>query len=75
MTRESFVVTGAYLGTGSKMNPDRAIQECTRKLNKQHRPPGRVYPEELKKAAVQMLRDGHSTPRVAHQTIGQHFFG
>ena len=36
------------------------------KNNKQHRPQRRVYPEELKKEAVQMLLDGHSAPSVAH---------
>ncbi len=36
------------------------------KTNKQHRPQRRVYPEELKKEAVQMLLDGHSAPSVAH---------
>jgi hypothetical protein len=42
------------------MNPEPATQECTRKINKQHRPQRRVYPEELKKEVIQMLLDGHS---------------
>jgi transposase len=36
------------------------------KTNKQHRPQRRVYPEELKNEAVQMLLDGHSASSVAH---------
>jgi transposase len=39
------------------------------KTNKQRRPQRRVYPEELKKEAVQMLLDGHSAPSVA-QNLG-----
>src|SRR5947209_18301519 len=39
------------------------------KTNKQHRSQGRVYPEELKKEAVQMLLDVHSAPSVA-QNLG-----
>jgi transposase len=38
----------------------------TNKHPKSHR---RVYPEELKKEAVQMLLDGHSAPSVA-QNLG-----
>jgi len=36
------------------------------KLHKHHRRQRRVYPEELKKEAVQMLLDGHSASSVAH---------
>ena len=34
-----------------------------------HKPQRRVYPEEFKKEAVHMLRDGHSAPSVA-QNLG-----
>jgi transposase len=36
------------------------------KTHKQHRTQRRVYPDELKKEAVQMLLDGHSAATVAH---------
>jgi transposase len=36
---------------------------------RQHKAQRRVYPEELKKEAVQMLLDGHSAPSVA-QNLG-----
>jgi transposase len=36
------------------------------KTKKQHRTQRRVYPEELKEEAVQMLLDGHSASSVAH---------
>ncbi len=36
------------------------------KPHKHHRRQRRVYPEELKKEAVQMLLDGHSASSVAH---------
>lgn len=36
---------------------------------RQHKPQRRVYPDELKKEAVQMLLDGHSAPSVA-QNLG-----
>jgi transposase len=36
------------------------------KTHKQDRQQRRVYPEELKKEAVQMLLDGHSASSVAH---------
>ena len=39
------------------------------KTHKHHKPQRRVYPEELKKEAVQMLLDGHSAPMVA-QNLG-----
>ena len=39
------------------------------KTNKHDRRQRRVYPEELKKEAVQMLLDGHSASSVAH-TLG-----
>ena len=35
------------------------------KTNKPQKPHRRVYPEELKQEAVQMLLDGHSAPSVA----------
>jgi transposase len=35
------------------------------KTNQSQKRPRRVYPEELKKEAVQMLLDGHSAPSVA----------
>jgi hypothetical protein len=44
----------------------------TDKHPKSHR---RVYPEELKKEAVQMLLDGHSAPPMADMTAVQHSFG
>jgi transposase len=36
------------------------------KTTKRPKSQRRVYPEELKKEAVQMLLDGHSAPSVAH---------
>ena len=39
------------------------------KTHKHPKPHRRVYPEELKKEAVQMLLDGHSAPSVA-QNLG-----
>ncbi len=39
------------------------------KTNKPPKPQRRIYPEELKKEAVQMLLDGHSAPSVA-QNLG-----
>jgi transposase-like protein len=36
------------------------------KTHKHPKPQRRVYPEELKKEAVQMLLDGHSASSVAH---------
>ena len=39
------------------------------KTHKQDKPQRRVYSEELKKEAVQMLLDGHSAPSVA-QNLG-----
>ena len=39
------------------------------KTNKNLKSQRRVYPEELKKEAVQMLLDGHSAPSVA-QNLG-----
>jgi transposase len=39
------------------------------KTNKHPKPHRRVYPEELKKEAVQMLLDGHSASSVA-QNLG-----
>jgi transposase len=36
---------------------------------RQHKPQRRLYPDELKKEAVQMLLDGHSAPSVA-QNLG-----
>jgi transposase len=36
------------------------------KTNKHPKPHRRVYPEELKKEAVQMLLDGHSASSVTH---------
>jgi transposase len=39
------------------------------KSHKHPKPQRRVYPEELKKEAVQMLLDGHSAPSVA-QNLG-----
>src|SRR5262245_38144023 len=35
------------------------------KTNKPSKPQRRVYPDDLKKEAVQMLLDGHSAPSVA----------
>src|SRR5262249_35081282 len=39
--------------------------ECPMKTNPPHKPQRRIYPDELKKEAVQMLLDGHSAPSVA----------
>jgi transposase len=39
------------------------------KTNHQPKPQRRIYPEELKREAVQMLLDGHSAPSVA-QNLG-----
>jgi transposase len=39
------------------------------KTAKPQKPQRRIYPEELKKEAVQMLLDGHSAPSVA-QNLG-----
>jgi transposase-like protein len=39
------------------------------KTHRQPKPQRRVYPEELKREAVQMLLDGHSAPSVA-QNLG-----
>jgi transposase len=39
------------------------------KTAKPPKPQRRVYPQEFKKEAVQMLRDGHSAPSVA-QNLG-----
>ena len=36
------------------------------KTNRHAKPRRRVYPEEIKKEAVQMLLDGHSASSVAH---------
>src|SRR5215471_13514342 len=47
------------------MNSRPLTQECTMKPKQPAKAQRRVYPEELKKEAVQMLLDGHSASSVA----------
>jgi hypothetical protein len=59
----------------AEINPDPPTQEPPTKTNTHAKVQRRVYPEELKKEAVQMLLDGHSVPSMAHKTAGQPLFG
>ena len=47
------------------MNGSFSTLECPMKTNQPQKRQRRVYPDELKKEAVQMLLDGHAAPSVA----------
>src|SRR5215467_2900592 len=51
------------------MHSSLSTLECPMKTNEAQKRSRRVYPDELKKEAVQMLLDGHSAPSVA-QNLG-----